>query len=503
MRMFDVRKRRQKNVAALSVRGLDGVIAARTRTSMAFTMGGQLVRVLVNLIALVVLSRLLVPDEFGVFATAAILINLTSMFAEPGLVASVVQAEKVRVREVSTLYLINSLFGIGLFILTLFLSGFYAAAVEEPKVKGVVQALALVFIWNGLSAQFDAVLRRRMAFEKIVIVNVLSSIFGVCAAIVSASLGASYWALAIQLIVGDFVRFVGLAIVSPWKPWPLEPLIGVSRHIKFGLKLVAGNIVNAVSNSLTPLFIKSTGTLAEMGYWNRTRTLSNIPVRQLVPALFSVLVPAFARLYSDNSAFKSALNTSIRRVSYLAFFFFVCMYSAAEPIVMLMLGDGWTPAIIYLQLLSVMAATEPIARLLSSALVASGMPGRLLWWRIISLSLLLPALIVGANYGVLQIVIAFVTVNAVARAPLFIVYGSYFLNLSIVGVFQRMILPLIAAVTACFASLTLLSLFELSDILAIVLVGVCSSVVFLTIMLFGRSSRADLLSLITYFASRI
>ena len=73
---------------------------------------GQGVSVLIGIAATAVLARLLEPEDFGLLAMVAVLMNLASLFRDAGLGASSVRASHISHETLSGLFWINLLIGV-------------------------------------------------------------------------------------------------------------------------------------------------------------------------------------------------------------------------------------------------------------------------------------------------------------------------------------------------------------------------------------------------------
>jgi PST family polysaccharide transporter len=486
---------RAANNAAMDVSHLSGTLTTRTLVGIAFTASGQASRIVINLLAIVVLSRLLDQEAFGIIAIATIVVGAAQVLAEPGLGAATIQASSINMRQVSSLFYLNVLSGVVVACLSVLAAPLYADAVGEPTVGPVLQLLSFVFLLNGLAAQSDAVLRRRMMFSQIVAVDVFSALAGVVSAIVAALAGMGYWSLALQPLVASAVRVVGLVAISPWKPWPMERPTDVSSYVGFGMKMLAGNLVNAASGSIAPLFIKFAGGVQVLGLWDRAGAIAYMPTRQIAPAVFAVLAPAMARVANQKSRIEHALEVGLRQIAIVSSFLALQFIVSARPIVDVLLGPGWHDASVFLSLLAIMGIVEPISRLMANALVASGQPGALLVWRLFSAALLIPALVVGSNWGAVGVATAYVAVSFAIRAPCFIVFVTLRLGLSFQRIVSGLWFPAVLtvatwAVTIGYQSLNL-PVVPVHSALMLALNFVLITFVFLVFVVASPIRRAD------------
>ncbi len=496
------RKRKKlANSASLKVKSFEHNLSSRTTKNLIVTLTGQIIKSALHLVSLIVLSRLLEPSDFGIVATATVAIHFAKVFSEPGLVFATIQAPKIRSREVATLFYLNVLIGFVIAAISIFFAPLYSTMVDEPILKPVIQVLAILFIINGLAAQSDAVLRRRMMFKTIVIVDVSASTVAVLLTVVLAYNGAGYWALIIQLMTAAVIRLICLVCVSPWKPWPFERPTNVEKLFTFGVKLVFGNLLNALSSGMTPIFVKTVSGLSGVGLWERSSTLSSLPNKQITPALFSVLNPALARLSKNKNRFEQVLVQGLKRVSLVSAFVSIQLFISAEDLSFVLLGSGWEETTNLIKIFAFYCLTEPLSVLLATSLVAAGYPGALLKWRMFSAASLVVAFLIGMHWGLIGLAIAFSSVNALVRFPLFLTYVSKKVLLSVSNITTAPITGIIAFVYVATCFEFIVPTVKFVPLMNVITNAVISSFLFLSIVLFIPSVRKDFQSLF-YFLNR-
>ncbi len=191
------------------------------------TVGGQILKVVAQTVAMAVLARLLHPEAFGLIAMAAVIVTVLEMFKDLGLSAATVQREEITHAEVSTLFWVNVGLGVVAALLMIPLAPLMAWFYHQPQLVGITLWLGLGFILSGLSTQHLALLRRQMRFTALAVVQMTAEIAGLIAAIIAAVMGADYWALVLQRIVWAGWLAAGGWILCRWRPGPPMKLAAV------------------------------------------------------------------------------------------------------------------------------------------------------------------------------------------------------------------------------------------------------------------------------------
>jgi PST family polysaccharide transporter len=157
---------------------------------------------LVQIVAAIVLARLLAPEDFGLFAIVTVVTSFAPLLIDFGLGDATTQKNKITQTQVSTLFWLSSAIGLGIATVVAASGPLIAWIYREPRLEAIVLYSAITFVLFGISNQHLALLRQTMQFARIAKIQILSSLLGVGIAIVMAICGYGYWALvSVQLQV--------------------------------------------------------------------------------------------------------------------------------------------------------------------------------------------------------------------------------------------------------------------------------------------------------------
>src|SRR5882762_1824136 len=167
----------------------------RAVRSAGATVLAQTLQLAIQMIATVILARLLGPADFGLLAMVTTFSLLLMNFGLNGFTEVVLQREDVDHRLASNLFWINVAAGIVLAV------GFAAAGpllawlYGEPRVIAVAGAIALTILFTSMSVEHLALLMRAMRFSDVSANGILARAISVSVSIVLACMGSGYWAL--------------------------------------------------------------------------------------------------------------------------------------------------------------------------------------------------------------------------------------------------------------------------------------------------------------------
>src|SRR5438094_343345 len=156
----------------------------------------------IQMIATVILARLLTPGDFGLVTMVTTFSLLLMNFGLNGFTEAVLQREEIDHALASNLFWINV--GLG-FLLTI---GFAAAGpllarfYGDLRVAAVAVAMSVTIFFTCLSVQHLALLKRDMRFSVVSANDILARAVSVAVSILLAQMGWGYWALSTLAFVG-------------------------------------------------------------------------------------------------------------------------------------------------------------------------------------------------------------------------------------------------------------------------------------------------------------
>jgi len=113
------------------------------------------------------LARLLVPEEFGLIAIAAAIVNVLQVFVDGGLPAALVRLSAMRDEEAQSAFVINLISSLVLFGSLVLLRGVIAGFFGMPELAEVLPYIGFSLIFNAFEILPLVTLNRAMNFRGI------------------------------------------------------------------------------------------------------------------------------------------------------------------------------------------------------------------------------------------------------------------------------------------------------------------------------------------------
>lgn len=335
---------------------MKSAVAARGAVT---TLGGQLLKYLIQLLALVFLARLLTPEDYGLVAMVTAVVGIAMVIGDFGLGLSAVQAKELTSPQRDNLFWVNGLVGVltGLAIFSLgpSLAVFY----DEPKLQAITAVLSVTFVLNGLASQFRAELVRGLKFVPLATVDLTAQIVSFALAIVGAVMGVGYWALVLQQVTFAAVTLGGLVVASGWFPGRPRRNAKMGSLYSFGASTFATQVINYVSSNVDSIALGRFLGSAEVGIYNRAFQIFSLPLQQLAAPLTRVALPVLSRI-TDEAQFKRYVHRMQLVLSYCLVGLLAFVASTSAPLLTVVLGSQWVAGAPILEVLCLGGAFQAL-----------------------------------------------------------------------------------------------------------------------------------------------
>jgi O-antigen/teichoic acid export membrane protein len=390
----------QELADALSTEHLQTDLKGRSVRGGVLSVVAQVAQVLLQSISTVVLARLLTPTDFGLVAMVTAVTAIAAGFADLGLTEATIQRKKISHNQVSTLFWINVAIGLFLTLLTAAMAPALAAFYREPRLVGITLVVSLSFLIGGLRGQHNALLKRQMRFSSIAIRDMISCILGVFVAITMAWLGAGYWAIVALPLTLNLTQMVLSWLMVNWKPGLPHRDPEVRSMIGFGGNVAASYAVfNWISNADNILIGWYWGA-GPLGLYSRAYNLLILAINQITAPTVSVAIPAFSRIQGDPKLFARYYLRIINLIVWISASLFGFLFVAAEPVIVLALGEKWRQAAPVFRILTISALGQLLLQSTLWLFVSRGQSARLLKLMLIIAPITIGSFIIGLPFGI-------------------------------------------------------------------------------------------------------
>lgn len=318
-----------------------------------FVSVSQAGKIAVSVVSLVVLSRLLPPADFGVYAMIIAVVGIGELFRDFGLSLAAIQATSISRAQRSDLFWANTGIGVALTILASGASPLVGQLYGRPDLAPLVCAAALTFAVNGAAAQYRVELTRSGRFKDLAVVDLLGQGVALGAAIVLAALGFGAWALVLQAVLLALTMLVVLVVLGRWAPSRPRGLGEIRSFLGFGGQLLSVQAVSYIGANLDKVLVGRLFGAASLGLYAKAFQLYSQPLTQGLAPFTNLAVSALSQVRDERGTYLRRLLKLQLVTGYVGLAGFAMMIGLAGPLTAVVLGPQWSGTVPFFRILCI------------------------------------------------------------------------------------------------------------------------------------------------------
>lgn len=312
---------------------------------------GTLVVNALGFVSLIALTRILMPDDFGLVAIAASLAQIIGLVLQLSLGQALIQRKNVEPAHFHTSWTLGMARGFFIAALLALSAPFVAHFYGDERLTDLLRFLALAPLISGFSNPKLVVFQRKLDFKQATALSIAEKLTVFAFSVGIAIIYQSYWALVAGTVAGTFVttalsytfiRYRPRFAISKWKDL-----------LSFSIWLTLGTWVQAINWRSTPLLLGYFLPVPILGQFRVGNQVIEKTVDEAIRPIKALLFPAFSRLQDKNERLRQSYLRSQGTICLITYPVAAGIAVLAEDLVRLAMGEKWLLAVPVIQILAV------------------------------------------------------------------------------------------------------------------------------------------------------
>jgi lipopolysaccharide exporter len=322
----------------------------------------------IGLVSVMLLARLLVPEDFGVIGTAALVTGVLAILGNTGVSDGLARLPDADERHVWTAWTIELLVAVLIALGIILATPWAAHWLNEPRLPHVLPWFAGVMVIQALGSPGALVLLRDMAFREEFRLRTSQKLLTVAAALGGALYFGDYRGLVAGAVVGAVLT---AALTYRLYPYPVRLTLSCWRSFAgFSVWTVVYGAANHLSSVIDEIVVRRMATAGVFGLYHTSRDLGRVLVVEGVAPAAAALLPGLARLRGDPARCARAAAQAVAVAALVACLAGAVVSGAAAEITRVILGPQWTGAATFLAWVALGVAAHALAELHRGILAA-------------------------------------------------------------------------------------------------------------------------------------
>lgn len=380
------------------------------------TGGAQAIKMAVQFLSVVVLARLLAPEDFGLVASVGPIVAFVGLFQNLGLQQAVIQRGEIDQRQLNQVFWVSALVGLCCTAIVAALAPAVATFYGDARMAGITLAAAVPLLFGSLAALPLALMNRHLKFGQLAVNDVITAVAGLLATVGSAYAGLGYWSLVLGPAFAAVVALLAAWRVARWTPD--RPELRLDRDIlSFGANLTGFNLVNFFARNLDTVLIGKFSGAAELGYYDRAYKLLLFPLQNITQPLTRLMIPLLSRIQDDKARFRKIYMETNWLLAAVTAPGIAALTLTSAQVVGALFGERWLPVAPIFAWLGIASLTQPISNTTGWIFICQGKTRTMFRWGLYSSAVTVAAFVVGMQWGAVGVAAAYAISGYVLRIP--------------------------------------------------------------------------------------
>jgi O-antigen/teichoic acid export membrane protein len=395
----------------------------------------------------IVLARLITPEEYGMIGVILIFIALFNSIVDSGFSNALIRKKNATNIDYNTIFFVNLGVSILLYVLLFYFSPLVGIFFHQAKLILLLKVTGVIVIINALTIIQRTILVKAIDFKTQAKASLLSSILSGVGGIVAASLGFGVWSLVLQQILRQVLYSSVLWINNHWRPQLLFSLSSLKDLFGFGWKIAVSGIINTLWQELYQIIIGRYYTIATLGQYTRAKQFSDGVTYGLLTVIQRVSYPSLSSIQESDYRMREALRKIVKMTMYILAPLIIGLCACSTILLDVLIGDQWSEAAEYLQIICFGILFSPLRILDENALQVKKQSGLVLALNIIGKTFAVFPIVLGIMFNIKLMLVASAIINTFIMTPLVIAmstgkYLNYGIKDHLCDLYQMLIVAL-------------------------------------------------------------
>lgn len=311
-----------------------------------------------------ILARNVSPQAFGTMAVATVVMVFLEIFVDMGIGSAIIQFKDLTKPQINSIFTVSTIIGVllstSLFFAAKPIANYYADNTLIP----VCRLLCVCMLFNALNVVPNGLMLKDKRFKVVALRTLAFQIISGAIAIWGALHGWGIYAL----IVTPIVTSIGVFSVNYYN-YPQRFFVKIDFQVLhkiwgFSSFQFLFSFINYFSRNLDKLIIGKYFSMTQLGYYDKSYRLMQMPLQNITFVISPVLHPILSSL-QDNKHELGEKNRKLTTIlSYISFPIGIALFFCSHEIINIVFGPNWEPAV---PVFSILALSLPLQIILSTS----------------------------------------------------------------------------------------------------------------------------------------
>jgi len=327
-----------------------------------------------NFIRTIILARLLIPADFGVFGIAILAMSILETFSTTGFDSALIQKKEKIEDYLDIAWTLSIIRGLTLSIIIYLIAPFTGIFFNNTSAVPIIKVIGLSVLLSGISNIGIIYFQKELEFKKQVIYLLSGTIVELTVAVILAFLLQSVWALVFGLLAGSFVRLLVSYIVHPYRPSLKFDFEKAKELFGFGKWVWGASALVFLLTHGDDILVGKILGVAALGFYQMAYRITNMPATEISNIISQVSFPAYSKLQDNLSKLREAYIKVLHLTILVSFPLAGGIFILSPEFTKIFLGEKWMPMVPAMQVLALYGLLRALGGTTGAVFLGIGKP---------------------------------------------------------------------------------------------------------------------------------
>ncbi|MCM3116385.1 MOP flippase family protein [Neobacillus sp. MER 74] len=336
----------------------------------------------IQIIQFGLLGKLMSISEFGLVGMITTIVVFAQILLDLGFGTAVIQKEEVSARILSSLFWINMVVGVGLFVLLFLFSPLIATYFHRGELIELIRILAVMFLIAPVGQQCQYLLQKDLRFNLLGAIEAGTTFTSFLILVILILIISPIYAFVISQVVLNSLKGILYFICyqKKWRPSFVFDLSECKEYMAFGAYQLASRLVNRIGSNLDVILIGRFMGAEALGIYNLAYQIVTIPVLKINPIITRVAFPVFSKSHQNQVLITDGFLHMTKLLSLVSFPILMGLTAVSNVFILTVFGQKWLDAVPVVQIMAVVGILRVLMNPNGSVILAKGKANIAFYW---------------------------------------------------------------------------------------------------------------------------
>lgn len=326
------------------------------------------------------LTRILAPEDFGIFSLGYFFVSLIDLRPKIGINSALGHRKETTGELVGTHLALDVTAGVATLLLSSAAIPVLGAFGYSWDVIWVVLALAAAGIFSAIQSTAWVLLDKELRFGQTSIISMIAFSLSYGPGFWLALHGGGYWSLVALVAANSLLLLIGTwwaaraGLPHIWQlRWRFDRRVA-GELLRFGGIVGVSTVAVTVVGQFDNFLVGTLAGVATLGFYDRAYRIAQWPSLLVTGVVSRSAFYTYARLQNDPVRLKKTVTMTVWLITTLALPLAVGIFASAPDLVRLLYGERWLASAVFLRFLVAYSVIRPLLDDAGSLFIATGRP---------------------------------------------------------------------------------------------------------------------------------